>query len=306
MKMDENMVNKTVDEIVSSVLFLCENELSTLELNSKLDSLNEKMNTLQVLVVYSSDEKFIKTVSAMQLVANNLNNEISKKLGGNLSNEFREKQLDFLRNISTSFDIELKDTDNISSISDNKSKIEKEYKNKVSETKKDYKKENVKETVDSIIKSTNKKLNNYFKSPDDMKEYLKYMSKFYKYSIGNSSLIETQFRGATAVGSFKFWKDNGYSINKGEKGIQILTPATFKKFIDEEGNEKLLSKATKEEKVKLKNGQLKESSSGITYKRGYVFDISQTNATATDLPKLFPNKWLEGSVKDYILYFMYL
>ncbi len=35
------------------------------------------------------------------------------------------------------------------------------------------------------------------------------------------------------------------------------------------------------------------------YKTGYVFDISQTNAKASDLPKLFPNKWIEGELKDY-------
>lgn len=34
-------------------------------------------------------------------------------------------------------------------------------------------------------------------------------------------------------------------------------------------------------------------------KKGYVFDVSQTNATADDLPKIFPNKWLDGEVKDY-------
>lgn len=299
MKMDEKMISETVDNVVSSVKYLCENDLSYLELNSKLDSLNEKMDTLQTLVVYSQDEKFTKTVCAMQLVSNNLNDEVMKDLGRTFSSEFRENQLDFLRNISTSFDIELKDIDNIPSISDNKETIEKEYKKKVSETKKEYKKETVKETVDDIMKSTNEKLDNYFKNPNDIKEYLKYMSKFYKYSIGNCSLIEKQFSGANAVGSFKFWKDNGFSVNKGEKGIQILTPAPIKKFIDANGNEKLLYTATKEEKSKLKKGELKEAPSGITYKKGYVFDISQTNATADDLPKIFPNKWLEGNIDDY-------
>ncbi len=32
---------------------------------------------------------------------------------------------------------------------------------------------------------------------------------------------------------------------------------------------------------------------------GHVFDLSQTNAKAEDIPRIFPNRWLEGSVTDY-------
>lgn len=32
---------------------------------------------------------------------------------------------------------------------------------------------------------------------------------------------------------------------------------------------------------------------------GHVFDASQTNVKAEDLPRIFSNRWLEGSVKDY-------
>lgn len=299
MKMDENMINDAVESVISSVKFLCENDLSYLELDKKLNALNDKMNTLQTLVVYSDDDKFTKTICAMQLVTDNLNEEYRKELGTTFSTEFRERQLDFLRNISSAFDLELSDKENIPSIDNSKEEIKKEYKKKVSETKKEYKKETVKETVDDIIKATNDKLESYFESPHDMKEYLKYMSKFYKYSIGNCSLIESQFSGAVAVGSFKFWKDNGFSVNKGEKGIQILVPTPLKKFIDKDGNERYFFTATKEEKAQIKKGELKEAPSGLTYKKGYVFDVSQTNATVDDLPKLFPNKWLEGEIKDY-------
>lgn len=299
MKMNENMINDTVESVISSVKFLCENDLSYLELDKKLNALNDKMNTLQTLVVYSDDDKFTKTICAMQLVTDNLNEEYGKELGTTFSNEFRERQLDFLRNISSAFDLELSDTENIPSIDNSKEEVKKEYKKKVSETKKEYKKETVKETVDDIIKATNDKLESYFESPNDMKEYLKYMSKFYKYSIGNCSLIENQFSGAVAVGSFKFWKDNGFSVNKGEKGIQILVPTPLKKFIDKDGNERYFFTATKDEKAQIKKGELKEAPSGLTYKKGYVFDVSQTNATVNDLPKLFPNKWLEGEIKDY-------
>src|SRR5699024_7703663 len=33
--------------------------------------------------------------------------------------------------------------------------------------------------------------------------------------------------------------------------------------------------------------------------KGSVFDISQTNAKASDSPEIFPNKWMEGNVANY-------
>ena len=81
----------------------------------------------------------------------------------------------------------------------------------------------------------------------------------YKRQIGNCAKIEEQFSGARAVGSFKFWKDNGFTVNKGEKGIQILIPTPIKNFYDEEGNIKRVYFATKEQKEKLKKGILKDA-----------------------------------------------
>src|SRR5665648_1082093 len=54
-----------------------------------------------------------------------------------------------------------------------------------------------------------------------------------------------------------------------------------------------------EEKIKIKDGDLQVQKSRTYFAQGYVFDVSQTNAKAQDLPKIFPNKWLEGTVKNY-------
>ena len=258
-KMNSELINETVDDVVSTVNFLCKNDLSYLELTTKLDVLNEKMDTLQTLVVYSNDDKFTKTICAMQLITDNFNDEISKDFGVTFSNDFKERQLNFLRNISSSFDVNIIEVDNIDSLSNTKENIHKQYTKKVDKTKKEYQKENTKQTVDDIIKATNDKLNSYFESKEDIKEYLKYMSKFHNYSIGNCAKIEEQFSGARAVGSFKFWKDNGFTVNKGEKGIQILIPTPIKNFYDEEGNIKRVYFATKEQKEKLKKGILKDA-----------------------------------------------
>ncbi|MGM8299717.1 ImmA/IrrE family metallo-endopeptidase [Clostridium perfringens] len=168
----------------------------------------------------------------------------------------------------------------------------KEYKSKSQEEKR--------KEIDLLVKQANEKIDKVFSSPNDLKEYLSFMAKFHNYSYKNSILIEKQFRGAVAVGSFAFWKEKGYSVNKGEKGIKILVPTKLgDRFIAEDGTIKLISKASEKEKQLIKSGDLETLEGAIKFKQGYVFDVSQTNIPASELPKIFPNKWLEGDVKNY-------
>jgi len=154
--------------------------------------------------------------------------------------------------------------------------------------------------VKSLIENTEKMINQYFESPENIKEYLSFMSKFYNYSLNNSVLIENQFSGAIGVGSYAFFKEKSFQVNKGEKGIKILVPQIGKdKFKSEKGEIKSLDKATKDEKIKIKDKILKVVKGRTYFAQGYVFDVSQTTAKAKDLPNLFPNRWLEGSIKDY-------
>lgn len=302
MEMNEQMINKILNDVTSSVKFICEEDLNYLQISSKLEVLNQKMAELETLAIYTNDKTFTNTVCAMQVIANNFNEEIMKEFGKPFSKEFKEKQLNFLRNTSSTFDIAVNDVANIpSSTEEFKEEKTRKYNKKMKETKKEYEKKNTKEVVDEIIKKTNEKLNNYFASAEDIKEYLVFMSKFHNYSVGNCALIQNQFAGAYAVGSYNFWKEKGFPVKKGEKGIQILVPTPIKRFKDENGKLKYVSQATKEEKEKIKNGEL-ESYTRMGYKQGYVFDVSQTNAKAEDLPKIFPNKWLEGEIYDYDLF----
>ncbi|BDU91249.1 TPA: pentapeptide repeat-containing protein [Clostridium perfringens] len=154
--------------------------------------------------------------------------------------------------------------------------------------------------IDLLVKQADEKIEKVFRSPNDLKEYLSFMAKFHNYSYKNSILIEKQFRGAVAVGSFAFWKEKGYSVNKGEKGIKILVPTKLgDRFIAEDGTIKLISKASEKEKQLIKSGDLETLEGAIKFKQGYVFDVSQTNIPASELPKIFPNKWLEGDVENY-------
>ncbi len=112
--------------------------------------------------------------------------------------------------------------------------------------------------VDLLVEQANKKIDKVFNSPEDIKEYLSFMSKFYNYSFKNSILIEEQFRGARAVGSFAFWKEKGYVVNKGEKGIKILVPTKLgDRFEAEDGTIKLVSKATEREKSLNKRDEIR-------------------------------------------------
>lgn len=156
--------------------------------------------------------------------------------------------------------------------------------------------------VNELIEKANKGIENCFTSPEQIKELANYMGKFYKYSFRNTLLIQSQFLGAVAVGSYGFWKEKGFSVNKGEKGIKILVPNKLSDyFINADGKEVKIKDATLAEKKLIEQGEIEVKKGKVMFSQGYVFEISQTNAKAEDLPKIFPNKWLDGEVKDYDL-----
>lgn len=158
--------------------------------------------------------------------------------------------------------------------------------------------------VDELIEKANKKIENIFDTPDDIKEYISFMAKFYNYSFRNSILIKQQFPGAIAVGSYGFWKEKGFTVNKGEKGIGILVPKKLSDyFIDENGNEKSIHKANDTEKELINKNEIEILEGKISYYKGFIFDISQTDANEKDLPKIFPNKFLDGEIENYDKFF---
>lgn len=160
--------------------------------------------------------------------------------------------------------------------------------------------EEKKEAVQALTKKMEKSVEGYFRTPGDLKEYLTFMAKFYHYSPSNISLIQSQFQGASAAGSFSFWKEKGFPVKKGEKGIKILVPnRTVAKFKDKDGTWKSVTKASEQEKKQIESKSVEVMPGRLYFAVGHVFDVSQTNAKAEDLPRIFPNRWLEGSVTDY-------
>lgn len=150
-------------------------------------------------------------------------------------------------------------------------------------------KEEKQKELDDLIDLSNKKIEQYQTNPEDMIEFGRFMSKIHNYSPLNLSLIDEQFEGAIAVSSYEGWKKLGYQVQRGEKGIGIYAHAPVTIFKDKNGEEKTLREATQEEKQLIENGIL--STKKIKhFKKGYVYDVSQTNASEADLPKMFPNR----------------
>ena len=129
-------------------------------------------------------------------------------------------------------------------------------------------------------------------------EYLKTMAKFHNYSFNNTLLIALQKPDATLVAGYQAWqKKFNRHVLRGEKGIQIISPAPIKEKeevekIDPETNEPILKE----------NGQPEtEIIEHIIprFKVATVFDISQTDGEP--LPDL-GGEDLTGDVPDFDIF----
>lgn len=148
------------------------------------------------------------------------------------------------------------------------------------------KQEEMRETINEAMSN----VANYKHNPEDIKEYLDFMAKMHDYSPRNQMLLENQYEGANGVASKKHFESLGFKVNEEDKPLEVLAPV-FKNFYQDENNKwKPQFKASKEEKEKIENGELKTSNKLSYYKLVEVYDIGQTNAKAEDFPKIFPNR----------------
>jgi len=144
--------------------------------------------------------------------------------------------------------------------------------------------ENTKDKTKHLVQKLEEGIKDVFTS-ERWTQYLSTAAKFHKYSYGNIILISQQRPGATAVAGFNTWKNTfGRTVNKGEKGIAILAPVSYKydverEVVDNEGNK------TKET----------ATHTGLTFRPVYVFDVSQTSGK--ELPRLVDE--LQAGVTDY-------
>ena len=81
--------------------------------------------------------------------------------------------------------------------------------------------EEIRKSIDSAIE----KIFSYMDS-ENFKNYLKCLSRFHSYSLGNSILIALQKPDSTMVAGYTTWKNQfGRQVRKGEKAIRILALA---------------------------------------------------------------------------------
>lgn len=97
-----------------------------------------------------------------------------------------------------------------------------------------------------------------------MKAFLAFAAKLHKYSWGNILMIFSQRPDATYVAGFKAWLSMGRHVKKGEKGIVILAPMTFKK-----------------DSADTSDG---EESTSVRFRATHVFDVSQTEGDEIPQP----------------------
>lgn len=129
--------------------------------------------------------------------------------------------------------------------------------------------------------------------------YLKTVSKFHRYSFRNVLLIFFQNPDASAVAGFNAWKkDFGRTVKRGEKGIQIFAPCTYKTLELQAVLDPITQKP-----ILNPDGTAKTAVVPVkrqSFKVAYVFDISQTEGP--ELPTIGVDE-LTGNVAGYIAIF---
>lgn len=126
-------------------------------------------------------------------------------------------------------------------------------------------------------------------------QYLKTMTKFHHYSLNNTLLIAMQKPDATLVAGYRAWqKDHGRNVKMGEKGIQILAPAPYKKTIEQD----VLNPSTGQKLLDADGNPRKETVEVeyAAFRIATVFDVSQTEGK--ELPSFGVDE-LTGSVEKY-------
>ena len=151
------------------------------------------------------------------------------------------------------------------------------------EEKKEYRQKQ-QQDINEMFKKIEKGVADVFES-ENFKEYLRFCSKFTNYSLNNTLLIAMQKPDASLVAAFGKWKSLGRNVKKGEKGIVILAPVSYKTpvekkvpEIDEFGNKVYNDDGT--EKTVTKSEMVKQ----LSFKKVHVFDVSQTEGK--ELPTL--------------------
>ena len=151
---------------------------------------------------------------------------------------------------------------------------------------------NIQDRLKEITDGIERGIQELFES-EKYRQYLRTMSRFHRYSVNNTILINMQKPDATLVAGFNKWKQMKRHVLKGEQGIRILapTPYTIRKEQEKlDPNTKL--------PVRGPDGEIVKEEVEIKiprYRPVAVFDVSQTDGEP--LPSIVSD--LTGDVQQY-------
>jgi hypothetical protein len=112
---------------------------------------------------------------------------------------------------------------------------------------------------------------------EEMKRWFAFVSRFHKYSFCNRYLILTQCPDATYVAGYKAWQRMGRQVRRGEKGIAIFVPRTWRREVED-----------------ARSGEIREER-GLYFRIGHVFDVSQTEGDPLPEPPQWINRGDQGA-----------
>jgi len=96
------------------------------------------------------------------------------------------------------------------------------------------------------------------RASEEVTQYLRFLSRFHRYSLHNTMAIWIHCPHATHVAGYKAWQKLGRQVLRGQTGIPIFAPCTQAVTKGEEEDDE------------------KKTRKVICYKIVYVFDVSQT------------------------------
>jgi antirestriction protein ArdC len=105
---------------------------------------------------------------------------------------------------------------------------------------------------------------------DEYRRYLSIVARFHEYSVSNTMLIWMQRPDATHVAGFRTWLSLGRHVLKGERGIRIFAPMTYRKTV------RVTDQTTGEPD--------EQEIAMLRFRAVSVFDISQTDGDELPQP----------------------
>lgn len=113
--------------------------------------------------------------------------------------------------------------------------------------------------------------------PEQWQRWATTLSRFHRYSMGNTLLIAAQRPDATYVAGYRAWQALGRQVTRGEHGLTILAPVVGRRPAADMAAEAGMERAATPPPTPV-----------IGFRPATVFDVSQTQGRALEIPQAEP------------------